>query len=200
MRRNSWANLLLLAMGTVIVLGLGELLARVHLHHVLGRTALFTNHERLGWAMLPNKELTWTTQEGREWQISTNSEGLRSFPKADQTKPTVLVLGDSFAFGQGVDQPERFDELLAAKYQAHALNTGVMGYGTDQEYFSALNYTDQLGAGDMVIWLTYFNDFYDLSLRRNNGRAKPFARLDTDSLVWVFPVFTTFDHVRERAA
>lgn len=187
-------------MGTLIALGLGEWLARVHLQHVLGRTALFRNHQVLGWAMEGNQEVTWTTSEGKEWQIKTNEAGLRSYQKTDPPRPTMLILGDSFAFGQGVNQEERFDERLAVHHQLHALNTGVMGYGTDQQYLSAITHLDQLGEGDLVIWLTYFNDFFDIAMRRNNGRAKPFARLSADSIVWEAPVFNTFDHIREHSA
>jgi lysophospholipase L1-like esterase len=43
------------------------------------------------------------------------------------------VLGDSFAWGYGVEESERFSQLLEGALGAEVINAGVSGYSTDQE-------------------------------------------------------------------
>ena len=48
--------------------------------------------------------------------------------------PQVAVLGDSFAWGYGVERHERFSDRLEASLRGwNVQNYGVCGYGTDQE-------------------------------------------------------------------
>jgi lysophospholipase L1-like esterase len=44
-----------------------------------------------------------------------------------------LVLGDSFAWGYGVEETQRFSELLETSMDIEVINAGVSGYSTDQE-------------------------------------------------------------------
>jgi len=71
----------------------------------------------------------------------------------------VLVLGDSFAFGEGVALERRFDRLVQAKHPSwSAVNLGVMGYGTDQQLIAARRRTGELQSGDAIVLLTYRNN------------------------------------------
>ena len=74
-------------------------------------------------------------------EVRTNSLGLRSPEPIESSGPSVLLLGDSFAFGHGVEQEETSayrlaDELNRGRtdndgtIQVH--NAGVMSYGTRQ--------------------------------------------------------------------
>jgi lysophospholipase L1-like esterase len=45
----------------------------------------------------------------------------------------VLVLGDSFAWGYGVEESERFSQVLEKSLDVEVINAGVSGYSTDQE-------------------------------------------------------------------
>ena len=46
-------------------------------------------------------------------QVRTNEEGLRGGPlaSADDT-PTILFIGDSFTFGWGVSEEQRFSDVI----------------------------------------------------------------------------------------
>jgi len=45
-----------------------------------------------------------------------------------------LILGDSLSFGEGIDIKDRFDvRMLSFLPATRVINTGTMGYGTDQE-------------------------------------------------------------------
>ena len=48
-------------------------------------------------------------------------------------RPRVLVLGDSFVFGQGVAEEERFTERIAAALDIDVVAVGIPGSGTDQQ-------------------------------------------------------------------
>jgi hypothetical protein len=48
-------------------------------------------------------------------------------------QPEIIVLGDSYALGWGVNQDETFSELLEIKSGVKVLNAGVSSYGTVRE-------------------------------------------------------------------
>ena len=95
----------------------------------------------LGWSHVPGGQGRLVTPEF-DVGIEINRDGLRS-PAYERQKREgvrrVLVFGDSFAEGWGVEG----DEMLSARLQdclsdsgeaAEVLNFGVAGYGTDQAY------------------------------------------------------------------
>lgn len=64
-------------------------------------------------------------------EYTTNSLGLRD-DEESLYKPDVIVLGDSFAFGWGVEQNQTFSALLESE-GLKVLNAGVSSYGTVRE-------------------------------------------------------------------
>ena len=86
----------------------------------------------LGWSPIPNRSINfpgWGT-------ISSNSLGFRS-PEINQSKKQIIILGDSVAWGFGVNDTETFpyylDESVSSLgYQVS--NLAVSGYGIDQYY------------------------------------------------------------------
>jgi len=94
---------------------------------------------------------------GREFDapFSVNHLGLRDDEESLHA-PEVIVLGDSYAMGWGVEQERTFAERLAAKTGKKVLNTGISSYGTAREMIllrkldlSKLNYLIiQYGAND----------------------------------------------------
>ena len=71
--------------------------------------------------------------------ITTNSYGIRHPDLSTQKQhPRILILGDSFVFGQGVEQNQTVsakleDELRKKGKSVTVINAGVPGYGTVQE-------------------------------------------------------------------
>lgn len=86
-----------------------------------------------------------STHSLKEFDVSfkTNSYGLRDMEYPEKTKKDyrVLVLGDSFTMGWGVEQVEVFTEVLENDFMKNkpydcnieVLNGGVYGYGTVEE-------------------------------------------------------------------
>jgi lysophospholipase L1-like esterase len=91
----------------------------------------------LGWADKPNIEGVHVQKEWKT-QIRINSKGLRD-QDYDYKKPEginrIVVLGDSFTWGYGVEEYERFTEVLEDTLleNCQVINTGVCGYGNDQQ-------------------------------------------------------------------
>ncbi len=89
----------------------------------------------LGWHSHPGREGPFST-EFFDVQVSINSRGLRdaetTLEKPDGIR-RVVVIGDSFAWGYGVEQAETFSSLLESALPAtEVINGGVSGYSTDQ--------------------------------------------------------------------
>lgn len=77
--------------------------------------------------------------EWGEYVLQTNNFGFRcnhefSFSKASETK-RILIFGDSFAFGNGVSNEERFPDVLERQNpDIEVYNFSVEGFGLDQQY------------------------------------------------------------------
>ena len=91
-------------------------------------------HPTRGWALRPN--LRDVPAFGGK-TLSSNSRGLRGAREYSLVKPAgfsrIVVLGDSFTFGEDVGDdetwPRRLEELMPG---TEVLNLGVHGYGHDQ--------------------------------------------------------------------
>jgi hypothetical protein len=91
--------------------------------------------ERLGWSLRPNlRELRCDGQPA----VTTNSRGLRDSREIPYAKRPgtrrIVVLGDSFTFGQNVEQDQAWPACLQQSLPGwEVLNLAVHGYGTDQQ-------------------------------------------------------------------
>ena len=91
----------------------------------------------LGWKNKPNAEGIFVMPDSTTL-VKINSKGLRD-KEYDYNKPEgikrIIVLGDSFTWGYGVEAKDRFTEILNNKLPDNyeVINMGVSGYGTDQE-------------------------------------------------------------------
>jgi lysophospholipase L1-like esterase len=100
----------------------------------------------------------------------------------------LVILGDSFAFGQGVDFGERFTEVIERSAGSiEAINLAVFGYGTDQEVLLF----ESLGVRfrpDAVILVAFpWNDLEDIACIRRHSFPKPYFRLQGGVLDLVPP-------------
>lgn len=132
-------NVLLMITSTLFALFISEIGLRV-----MGLEPLYVSPERdrfwkydplLGWAHQPGQEGIFETPQFRT-AVRINALGLRdrehSYERQNNIK-RILVLGDSFAWGYGVEESERFSQVLEEKLDVEVINAGVSGYSTDQE-------------------------------------------------------------------
>jgi hypothetical protein len=160
LRSRAWARFLgpplLLAFAIVVTLVISEgfftlLLARAPLLRWLPATTvshvrrLYLAHDRNLIQAMPgcaryDPELFYTLEPGkfrfrnREFDTAfrVNHLGLRDTESALRS-PEVVVLGDSYAMGWGVEQDETVARLIERDTGRRALNAGVAGYGTVRE-------------------------------------------------------------------
>lgn len=71
-------------------------------------------------------------------EFQVNSQGFRD-DEASLEYPQIIVLGDSYAMGWGVDQSKTYSEIVERKTGLKTLNTGVSSYGTVRELASLKN-------------------------------------------------------------
>lgn len=86
---------------------------------------------------------------GEESSYRINSAGLRD-DEASLRAPAIIILGDSFSMGWGVEQDETFSELLEQASGKRVLNAGISSYGTARE-MRLLERLDLAGAEYLVI-------------------------------------------------
>lgn len=81
--------------------------------------------------------------------------------------PELVVLGDSFAVGWGVDGDETFAAQLAKRTGLRVLNTGVPSYGTVRE-LKLLSHVDRSRLTTLV-WQFCNNDYMENEAYAKNG-------------------------------
>jgi hypothetical protein len=144
----------------------------------------------LGWSHKPNRKGRFDRQDF-SIQVDINSDKLRDdeYPRRRTGKKRMLVLGDSFGWGGGVDLEDRFSEILERRYSDwEIINASVAGYSTDQEYL----YLRERGfeyAPDVVLLLVYENDFEGNTGTDYNLYNKPcFVRVGNELVLKNSPV------------
>lgn len=88
-------------------------------------------HPTRGWAMRPSAQFNAHPQV----TYTTNAQGYRALYDFENKpgKYQVIVLGDSFSFGDEIDDRDTWPHLLQMKSPAmNVLNMAGTGYGTDQ--------------------------------------------------------------------
>src|ERR1044071_4049271 len=132
-------NLSLIIVSTLFALFLSEMAVRY-----IGLKPMYVSPERdkfwtydpvLGWAHQPGQEGVFETPQFRT-AVRINEKGLRDRSHSytrQNANGRILVLGDSFAWGYGVEESERFSQVLEKSMDVEVINAGVSGYSTDQE-------------------------------------------------------------------
>jgi hypothetical protein len=133
-------------------------------------------------------ELGWVPKAGFSsarniWgkRVAIDDRGLRRNDSADRsaTAPAVLMVGDSFVFGDEVDddqtQPAHLEQILGAP----VANAGAFGYGIDQSVLRAERLVPQLHPRALV--LGFIPDDIDRTLMSmRTGVEKPYFELDSN--------------------
>lgn len=102
-------------------------------------------------------------------KIETNSKGLRdreiAYPN-DKDKCRILAIGDSFTFGNGVEDYQSFPKVLEALLNKkrdyyEVINAGVNGYGTDDELLFLKTEGYKYNPNIVILGFHVNNDIYD---------------------------------------
>lgn len=148
----------------------------------------FVYDPELGWRGRPQAEGAFSG-----WEFTThahlNADGFRDRPVAERRPPAhrrILLFGDSITWGYGVEEGERFSDLLpellaGLGVQVEVLNVAVNGYDTGQE----LLLYRRIGirsCADLVVVGLYENDLRESVSAWQGPYAKPYFRMVEDRL------------------
>jgi hypothetical protein len=120
-------------------------------------------------------ELTYTLRPGRctfsnvefTTEVRTNRLGLRDDDAALEG-PQVIVLGDSYVMGWGVQQDETVARVVARKTGLKVLNAGISSYGTARE-MRLLDRLDTSKLKTLVVQYSENDVEENLSFREHQG-------------------------------
>lgn len=143
-------------------------------------------HPLLGYSGVPNLD-QWFILPDFKHRILNNSRGFRdrerSYEKGDRKR--IVVLGDSTAWGWGVEAQERFSDLMEKMLAGwEVINLAQSGYSTDQELI--LLETEGMKYDPEIVLLLF--DRNDV-VEGNNARVidgmqpKPYFVREDDALV-----------------
>lgn len=91
-----------------------------------------------------------------------NSIGLRGAEVSEKGGRKILLIGDSFVFGYGVEEDENIVSRLEEELGVEVINGGVWGFGPDAEYLMAKKLVGKLKPDYLVVFLFPANDLRDL--------------------------------------
>jgi len=169
-------DLLLVALSVALAVMLAEGLARlVGFKSNFASTQFFRYDSLLGWHLQPDFKGPFQRPQFSTF-VTINSHGLRgaehSYEKPSGKK-RILVLGDSFVWGFGVNDDEIFTALMEKDISdVDVVNGGVTAYGTTQE----LLWLEREGFSyhpDLVVVVMYLNDLSDNVTQIYNGYYRP---------------------------
>jgi hypothetical protein len=108
----------------------------------------------------------------------SNSYGARDKERAKaSTEPRIVVIGDSFVEGVGVQEGARFTNLLEDKTGVEHLNFGTSGgFGSIQEWQLYENLAKGFDHHALFIFFLPDNDFRDNRPDEKDGRYRPLLR------------------------
>jgi hypothetical protein len=191
-----WIALILGLLAVVPVAA--EAALRLYVSYVSKRDQLFRSDAQTGWSNRPDLLTTRINAAGEKWRIRTDQNGQRLIAQNPQAGHRILILGDSLSFGEGIDIEDRFDvKVLSSLPGVRVINTGTMGYGTDQEYVVFRNWKHILESGDTVLIVLNRSDYFDVLRRRFVGRAKPYFEKVDGSFVLRPPPITLWERWSE---
>ncbi len=165
------AKILLSLCSVLFVCGVLEVCLRVFRVGGAEQTPEFTMDDQTGWVRAPNQSgFVYQRNPGVfETRFQTNSRGMRDREHllSKGSNPRILVVGDSFTEGWGVEEQQAYPKVLERHFLqgVDVWNLGVVGYSTDQELQQLRKAIPELHP-DVVVLGFYENDIAD------NTRAK----------------------------
>ena len=146
---------------------------------LINDTRLHNTHPTRGWTPKPNLSVTIDNIK-----YTTNQQGHRALKdyKPNPEQYTVLVVGDSYTFGNDTDDSFLWTNLLQAKdRRLNIINLGVGGYGLDQIYIT-LKESIKTYQPDLVIAAFISDDLFRMRFDFRDYK-KPILKIKGDELI-----------------
>jgi len=191
-------ELMLVLVGLLLATLAAEVLTRRFAPQLLYRypQGLYAAHPTRAYTLVPNFHGRLATPEF-DTAVVTNSLGLRDDVEYGAKAPgtiRILVLGDSFAMGVGVEARETFTKLVAERLNAGAsgmrfdtINSGVPSYSTREETLYLEEQGLQLQPDIVLLALYVGNDILD-NTRTSWSRVVDGDLVDPESHAGILPL------------
>lgn len=148
---------------------------------------------------VPDATVSVATADGEVRYVS-NAQGMRDRPRTltSTASERVVVLGDSFVEGVGVDATNRFTDILEERTGVEFLNFGTAGhFGSVQEWLLYRHLASPYTHSRVFLFLLPDNDFSDNNApRTSSNRYRPFLQEEDGAYRVAYPF--PFDQVQER--
>jgi len=149
------------------------------------RNGLFMYDAELGWKGTPNAQSEYISKDFIV-HVAHDALGYRNqSPPFVANKRNILLLGDSYGWGWGVENNETATAVFNRQHpDANIYNLSVPGYGTDQEWLTLQRFTKQYANHhyDDVVLLLYYNDFEDNIATERYSYQKPMYQMTDNQL------------------
>ena len=132
---------------------------------------------RYGWALLPSKTTLLGASQVRYAVDAWGDRAASDRAAPDPARPSLIVAGESIAFGYGLEYEQTFAAALGRKLDLQVVNVGVGGYGTDQ---AALRLEDALHKLEKPVAVVQV--FVSAQLQRNVRDYRPHLALRDGAL------------------
>ncbi len=149
-------------------------------------------HPVMGWVNKPNVKgsVGLNPLSGTQtFRRSHNSDGLRNLREFSHTKKEgvkrILLIGDSYFWGYGVDDDYVISEVLQKRIgeRAEVINGAVTGYGTDQELLWLINEGLKYQPDIVILGFAPGSDVVEITSSISYGYPKPYYTYENGSLV-----------------
>jgi len=131
---------------------------------------------QLSWVQKPGVSLRRRNESGQRIEVAGTGEGIRRPPRPyDSSRPTVLVVGDSFTAGTQVPFEEAWPAHLGSLLErrgrsVQAVNGGVDGYDLSQTYWMTRRLWNRFRPVHLVVAVFAGNDLKDYDTQ---AQARP---------------------------
>lgn len=131
---------------------------------------LFEYHPRIGYRFIPSLKAR-VLHEAGGYFVRVNQTGFRSdhefVPEKKNGKRRILLFGDSYTAGEGVDNKQRYSDILETLFpDLEVYNFGLPGTGTDQQFLAYQEYAKNIDHDLLLIAVLVEN------IRRNTARYR----------------------------
>ncbi len=183
--RSSAIDLALVAAAVLASLVVSELLLR---RHPVGDATPLEREDmpkaigdpRVGWRFVPSQAVSVAIR-GRRVEYAIDRDGDRaraSGSRIDPARPTVIVTGESIAFGESLPWDDTFAARLGAELGLQVVDVGVPAYGSDQAFQRAMEALARVKKPVALVTV-----FVPQLVRRNGLTGRPHLELSDGLLV-----------------
>ncbi|UQA57671.1 alginate O-acetyltransferase AlgX-related protein [Polyangium aurulentum] len=208
-KKPSWLRRgLLVALGLAAGLVAAEGMFRLRDEGAFPHLNVYQPDDKLGVRLRPGATQKTRVAPNPVCDVRINDAGLRGGPLPPPSPDNVLVVGDSLAFGLGVQENETFSAKLEDALKGRrVINAGIPTHGPLEYNATAEEWLPKTGAKTLIYTITIANDLFEAA-RPNTERHEvwdgwavraPTAPLEVTSFPgreWLFRESHAFFHAR----